>query len=144
MSYELKDRQLDGEKLMFKDSTIPDEVKSYQEPVDLDLLLEGVTISRLNEVFQEVMRKQYNKIDPVRSKFGKIEKEEVTVEDKLEYLNQYMISHKKFKFKDLLMNQKSRTQVVVTFLAILELMKIGSVRVVQENTFDDIIITSML
>ena len=142
MSYELKDRQLDGELLMFKEPTIPDEVKEHQEPVDLDVLLEGVTIGKLNAIFKDIMRRQNDKIDPVRSTFGKIEKEEVTVDDKLEYLNQYIVSHKKFSFRELLTKQKSKLQVVVTFLAILEMMKVGSVTVVQENTFDDIIITS--
>ena len=81
MSYELKDRQLDGERLMFKEETLPDEVKEYQEPVDLDELLDGLTLSRLNEVFQEIMKRQNYKIDPVRSTFGKIQKEEITVEE---------------------------------------------------------------
>ena len=30
MSYELKDRQMDGERLMFKEETVPSEVKEYQ------------------------------------------------------------------------------------------------------------------
>ena len=142
MSFELKDRQLDGERLMFKDPTIPDEVKAYQEPVDLDALLDGVTMSRLSAIFKDVMKKQHDKIDPVRSTFGKIEKEEVTVDDKLEYLKDYIVSHKKFSFRDILKNQKSKMQIVVTFLAILEMMKMGTIIVEQENTFDDIIITS--
>ena len=142
MSYELKDRQLDGERLMFKEATIPSEVKEYQEPVDLDELLDGITLKRLQEVFQDVMKKQYNKLDPVRSVFGKIEKEEVTVEEKMDYLTEYINTHKQFRFRDLLKKQSSKTQLVVTFLALLELMKTGLVYVEQENTFDDIIITA--
>lgn len=144
MSYELRDRQLDGERLMFKEPTLPDEVKKYQEPVDLDALLDGVTLTKLNQVFQDVMKKQYNKIDPVRSVFGKIEKEEVTVEDKMEYLDEYIRTHKKFSFRDLLQKQSSRIQIIVTFLAILEMMKMGTIQVEQENTFDDIEITSLV
>lgn len=144
MSYELKDRQLDGERLMFKDETLPDEVKEYQEPVNLDSLLDGLTLARLNEVFQEIMRRQNYKIDPVRSKFGKIEKEEITVEEKMEYLDTYITIHRKFSFSELLKTQKTKMQTVVTFLAILEMMKMGKISVVQENTFDDIIITSMV
>ena len=45
-----------------------------EEPVDLDDLLDGLTLSRLNEVFQEIMKRQNYKIDPVRSAFGKIQK----------------------------------------------------------------------
>lgn len=142
MSYELKDRQMEGERLMFKESTIPDEVKAYEEPVDLDALLDGITLGKLNSIFKDMMKKQQDKIDPVHSTFGKIEKEEVTVEDKMEYLNQYITSHKKFSFRDLLKKQRSKTQLVVTFLAILEMMKMGTIWVEQENTFDDIIITS--
>lgn len=144
MSYELKDRQMDGERLMFKTETLPSEVKEYQEPVDLDVLLDGITLSRLNEVFQDIMKRQFNKMDPVRSTFGKIEKEEITVEDKMSYLNEYVKTHKKFSFSELLKNQKTKMQTVVTFLAILELMKMGTISVEQENTFDDIIITSMV
>ena len=142
MSYELKDRQMDGALLMFKEPTIPDEVKEYEAPVDLDALLDGVTLAKLNDIFKEIMKRQVDKIDPVRSTFGKIEKEEITVEDKMEYLNKYITSHKKFSFRDLLTKQKSKTQLVVTFLAILEMMKMGTIWVEQENTFDDIIITS--
>lgn len=142
MSYELKDRQMDGERLLFKEATIPDEVKEYQEPVDLDVLLDGITLSKLQAVFQDVMKKQYNKLDPVRSAFGKIEKEEVTVEEKMDYLQEYVKSHSRFSFRELLQKQSSKTQIVVTFLAILELMKTGLVYVEQENTFDEIIITA--
>lgn len=144
MSYELRDRQMDGELVLYKDETLPDEVKEYQAPVDLDELLEGLSLAKLNDIFQEVMKRQNDKLDPVRSTFGKIEKEEVTVEEKMDYLNTYIASHKKFSFRDLLVKQKSKLQTVVTFLAILELMKIGSIRVEQEKFGDDMMITSML
>ena len=144
MSYELRDRQLDGERLMFKAETLPDEVKAYQEPVNLDELLEGLTLTKLNEVFQDILKRQNYKIDPVRSKFGKIEKEEITVEEKMDFLDDYITKHKKFSFSSLLKKQKTRMQTVVTFLAILEMMKMGKISVVQEHTFDDIMITSMV
>ena len=55
----------------------------------------------------------------------------------------FKVPHKKAKLvDDILKNQKSRMHLVVTFLAILEMMKMGTITVEQENTFDDIIITS--
>ncbi len=77
MSFELKDRQLDAGKLMFKSPTIPEEVKKYEEPVDLSELTKDVDLKKLNQIFQSVMKKQVDKIDPIRSKFGRIEKEEI-------------------------------------------------------------------
>jgi segregation and condensation protein A len=88
------------------------------------------------------MKRQNEKIDPVRSKFGKIEKEEVSLEDKLDFVESYAREHGTFSFKKLLEGQKSKMQIVVTFLAILELMKVGKIVIKQEETFADIIITS--
>ena len=79
---------------------------------------------------------QEDKIDPVRSKFGKLEKEEVTLVDKLEYVSEYIKNHKRFSFRELLTKQSSRTQIVVTFLAILQLMKEGAAFIEQEQPFD--------
>lgn len=144
MAYELKDRQSDADFMMFKQPTIPEEVQEYSEPVDLDKLLGDLTLSRLNEIFKDVMKRQDNKIDPVRSKFGKIEKEEVPLPMKMTYVEEYARSHKRFSFRQLLEEQKSKMHVVVTFLAILELMKTGVIRVAQEETFGEIMIDSLL
>lgn len=144
MAYELKDRQLDAEQILFKTSTIPQEVREFEEPVDLDTLLSGLTLSKLNAVFKEVMKRQDNKIDPVRSKFGKIEKEEVPLPVKLDYVENYARQHRRFSFRQLLEEQKSKMHVVVTFLAILELMKTGVIRVAQEETCGEIMIDSLV
>lgn len=143
MSYELKDRELESERVMYKTPTIPQEVMEYEQPVNLDELLEDLTIQKLNHIFKDVMKRQVDKIDPVRSKFGKIEKEEVTVSDKLVFVTDYAREHKKFSFRTLLTKQSSKTQIVVTFLALLQLMKEGVLYIEpQEQPFDDIRITS--
>ena len=123
MSYELKDRETDSEGI-------------------LDKLLGDLTLAKLNRIFKDVMRRQVDKVDPVRSKFGKIEKEEVTLTDKLGYVYEYAKEHRNFSFRSLLTKQSSKTQVVVTFLAILQMMKEGQISINQEQPFDDILITS--
>ena len=142
MSYELKDRMQDAAKAMYKEPTIPAEVEGYIEPVDLEKLLGDLTLQKLNEIFQSVMKRQNDKVDPIRSKFGKIEKEEVSLEDKLDFVEQYAMEHGTFSFKKMLEGQKSKMQIVVTFLAVLELMKTGKIVIRQDATFADIIITS--
>lgn len=143
MSYELKDREIESERVMYKTPTIPQEVMEYEQPVNLDELLGDLTLQKLNHIFKDVMKRQVDKIDPVRSKFGKIEKEEVTVSDKLAFVTDYAREHKKFSFRTLLTKQSSKTQIVVTFLALLQLMKEGVLYIEpQEQPFDDIRITS--
>ena len=107
MSYELKDRELESERVMYKTPTIPREVMEYEQPVNLDELLGNLTLQKLNHIFKDVMKRQVDKIDPVRSKFGKIEKEEVTVSDKLVFVTDYAREHKKFSFRTLLTKQST-------------------------------------
>ena len=141
ISYELRDRQVDAQRVLFKLPTIPKEVLEYEEPVDLKELISDLTLSRLNMIFKSIMKKQVDKIDPVRSKFGKIEKEEVSLEEKMTYVEEYAKQHRAFSFRALLMAQSSKMEVIVTFLAILELMKVGKIGISQEFIFDDIQIT---
>ena len=144
MAYELKDRQVDAQRVMFKKPTIPEEVLAYEEPLNVEELVSDITLAKLNEIFKSIMRKQQDKIDPLRSKFGKIEKEEVSLEEKTEYLENYATTHKHFSFRSLLEVQSSKVEVIVTFLAILELMKTGKILISQEHIFDDIQIDSKI
>ena len=140
---ELRDMQLYAGKSLYKEPTIPDDVSKYQQPVDLDELLKDVDLSKLNDIFQMVLKRQVDKIDPVRSKFGKIEMEEVSLPDKIEYVSTTIKKRKKCSFKQLLKQSKSKVEVIVSFLAILELIKIGEIEVHQDNTFGDIYIDSI-
>lgn len=142
MAYELRDREGVGSKILYKEVTLPEEVLEYKAPIDLDSILDGVTVDRLNSVFQEVVRRIHDTVDPIRSTFGTIEKEEVTLDDKMGFVHTFASENKKFSFRKLLETQKSKMHLVVTFLAILEMMKTGEIEVLQENTFDDILITS--
>ena len=99
-------------------------------------------LGKLQELFKMVMRRQEDKIDPVRSTFGQIEKDEVDMDAKTAYIEQYIHTHKTFSFRELLEKQRSKMEIIVTFLVMLEMMKVGRISIVQENTFDDIIITS--
>lgn len=142
MSLELRDREIDADKAMYKKPTIPEEVSKYEPPVDIDKLLGDVTLKQLNDIFNSVIKKQEDKVDPIRSKFGNIEREEVNLTDKMEYIKDYARTYKTFSFKKLLLSQKTKMHIVVSFLAILELIKLGDIVIRQDGTFEDIIVTS--
>lgn len=140
-SYELKDRQVDAGRMVFKEPSIPEEIQDFKEDVPIEDLLSDVTLAKLQGIFNSVMKKQVDKIDPIRSKFGEIEKEEISLEDHIVFLDSYAKEHKTFSFRKLLENASGKTYVIVTFLGILEMMKMGKLTIVQENIFDDILIT---
>ena len=104
----------------------------------------GVDLNRLYEVFQEALLRQERRIDPIRAKFGNIKREEVSVDDRIDDLRKFARTRKRFSFRSLLQGAKSRTELVVTFLAILEMMKAGNIVVSQEESFGEIEIESRL
>ena len=143
MSLELKDMEVDADKVFYKAPTIPREVERYEEPVDLDQLLDGLTLSKLQKIFESVMKRREDKIDPVRSTFGTIKKEPVSLEEKIGAVLEYAERHRRFSFRGMLSRQRDKTEIVVTFLALLELMKMGRIHLTQEHLFDDMMIEAL-
>ena len=58
------------------------------------------------------------------------------------YIGAYIQNHKKLSFRELLEKQHSKAEVIVTFLLVLEFIKIGRISIIQNHTFDDIEITA--
>ncbi len=144
IAYELRDKQVDADHVLFKNPTIPDEVRCYEEPVDVCELMSGISLNRLNNIFQAVLRREKGRIDPIRSKFGQIKQEEVSMDDKMLFLKGFAASHRTFSFRQLLEDQSTKTEIIVTFLCILEMIRFGQIKIVQEHIFDDIKIESQL
>lgn len=140
-SFELKDLQVDAAKHIYKGATIPKEIRDFKEEVDVSELLSDITLGKLQQIFHSVMKRQINKIDPIRSNFGQIKKEAVSLEDRIIYIEEYAMLHEKFSFRSMLEEKSDKTTIIVTFLGILELMKVGKLKVVQEEIFEDIFIT---
>ena len=142
MSFELRDRQVDAEKNYFREMNLPEEVLAYRQPIDYEELVGDMNLNKLHEIFKSMMRRQVDKIDPIRSQYGNIEKDEVDMDAKTVYIEDYVKKHKTFSFRKLLERQHSKMEVIVTFLVILEMMKVGKICIAQEDIFADILITS--
>lgn len=137
-SMELKDMAFDADKVFYKESKLPPEILNYKETVKVSDLLNDVTLKQLNDIFDNVMKRREDKIDPVRSKFGKIEKEEVSLTKKMNFVQNYGLLKRHFSFRELLETGTDKMNVIVTFLCILELMKMGRMSISQKDIFEDI------
>ena len=91
-------------------------------------------------IFRETLKRREDKVDPIRSTFGNIEKEEIDLDAKTEYIKQYIWREKRVGFRQLLEQSESKMEIIVTFLVVLELVKIGLVEIGQEKLFEDILI----
>lgn len=142
MAGELRERQNQAGQYFYREEDIPPEVASYIQPVNLEELIGDLTLSKLDEIFRSVLRRSADKMDPVRSGFGEIEMEEVSLEERISDVEETLKRERRTSFRKLLEGKRRRgkMQVIVTFLAVLELMKIGKLTVRQEGTFGEIYI----
>lgn len=144
MSFELRDRQVDAARNMYRKQNLPEQVAAYRPPIDYEELIGEMNLNKLHEIFKSIVKKQENKIDPIRSQYGNIEKDEIDMDVKTLYVEAYAREHKNFSFRGLLEKQNSKMEIIVTFLIILELMKVGKIHISQETIFGDIMIRSAI
>ena len=143
MAQELLEMEEGAGRHLYREPAVPEEVARYEPPVDLDELLAGLTLAKLKTVFESVMKRREDKIDPIRSRFGTIRKEPVSLEARVGWVMNYARGHRKFSFRQLLERQGDKVEIVVTFLAVLELMKMGKIYLTQEELFDDMNIETL-
>ena len=142
-SLELKDMNLDAGKNYYKPATIPKEVLEYKEEIDPAEVIGDVTLAKLNEIFTQMMKRTVDRVDHVRRHFIKINKDEVRIDDKMDDIRASIRGLKGINFKTLLEIQATKINIIVTFMAILELMKVGDITIRQDELFGDIIIDSL-
>lgn len=140
---DLKDMYMNASRALYKPTTMPKGLKYEAPPVDLDELCKDVNLAKLHTIFMSVIRKQEDKIDPIRSKYGKIEQEEINLEDKIGELENYIQTQKHMSFRKLLSKRRTKLNIIMTFLAVLELMKRGRIRIYQDALFDDIMVQAV-
>ena len=109
-------------------------------PLNYEELIGDRTAQSLKNVFAEVLRRKKSRVDPIRSGFGKIHREEISVSDKTLFIRAYLASHPHADFREMLEREDSKEEIIVTFLVILELMKNQMIRITQEETFGKIAI----
>jgi segregation and condensation protein A len=125
-----------GAGIMFsKKPEIIEESKESANEIDF---LQNITMIDLYNLYNNLIQKYINKMNTHNVINKKILMDEYKIEDKMEELKQNLASHGRVHFTNLIYGYSSKSEVIVTFLALLELIKIRSVRVIQESNFKDI------
>ncbi len=109
----------------FKD--LEEQIHTYEqdEPLDADLfdllqafhkVLKAATRENVHEVFEQI----------------------ITIEEKIDRIRNILSTRREFYFSELLTEEVGRNELIVSFLAILEVAKQKVVKIYQDNQFDEI------
>ncbi|HEX8296083.1 MAG TPA: segregation/condensation protein A [Chthoniobacteraceae bacterium] len=96
--------------------------------------LGDVSVFDLINAFNKVLKRIGDKSENLREIF----EENYTVSDKIDLIMKMTSSGVALKFSELFANVASRTEIVVTFLALLELIRLKQLAAVQEEVFGEI------
>ena len=98
------------------------------------LLISEVSIFDLISAFQKVLKKIEGKREDLREIF----EENFSVSDKIDFIIRAVGGEKSVAFSELFASAASRTEIAVTFLALLELIRMKQLRVFQDAPFAEI------
>ena len=109
-------------------------------PICLEDILEGVTRQQLDETYTALMRRAEVKPNKAKAVAKAVYIETFKIEEKMEYIQNLLKINKSIAFKHMFRRNSTRTEIVVTFMAMLELVKNACIRAEQEETFGEIMI----
>ena len=127
----LKERYSIYEKSLYKNTDFADAI------IDSFKLPDELPIELLVEKFQNILIK---KKDITKPEYRRVFRDNVTVNEKMGEILDYLSSKERIYFDDLLACYEDKLNVIVTFLALLELIKQKDVIAVQTGSFNEILI----
>ncbi len=123
------------------DSKLREEILGAEEEKDISDILNGADGDMLYRAFIDVMRRRELKVDKVRSGFDTVVKDPFTIEDKQKHIKNCLNVKERIEFTELFGKNYTKSEMITTFLALLELIRENYVETVQENIFGKIFIT---
>ncbi|MBA3060805.1 MAG: segregation/condensation protein A [Nitrospirae bacterium] len=115
---------------IFHREPIKDE-EAEAESTEPELYLFDVNLFDLLGAFKKIL-------DTASPEIVRITREALTVKDKISHIMEMLENNDTIRFEDLFKEDRSRVQIVVTFVALLELIRLGLARAYQENDFGNI------
>ena len=112
-----------------------------EETEKVKIIVKDMVLEKLLDAFANLLAKQ-----SLRQKQApppkKIVKDRFTVAEKIVSIRDYAREHKRFEFEDLFLSDMTKSEMINIFLALLDLLKLQTIRVEQAGIFDQIHIIS--
>ncbi|KIL38093.1 segregation and condensation protein A [Gordoniibacillus kamchatkensis] len=128
----LREKELDRSLIYTRE---PEDLTPFQPTVPQNPV-EGLDIADLLLAFRRTLRKMVT-----RNAVAKIQRDEISVKDRMKQVVELLDQRGgKLLFSKLLDGEQTKDDIIVTFLALLELMKVKQIECYQHRLFDDIVI----
>jgi segregation and condensation protein A len=106
-------------------------------PPELGTLLKNITLYDLLKAFKNVL------MDKPKEVVHEIKKIPVTIEDQINYISSRVEKEKKLSFIVLVSGMEEKIKIVVTLIALLEMIKMGKLGLKESANFNDFVIYNL-
>lgn len=131
MSEELSFYESNQRKVSFRGNFSEDPKES---PPEYDILLKNVNVFDLAKVFKSVLESIKKEV------FHEIKKVPVSIEDQMNFVLAKLEEHKELHFLSIVDDIREKIRLVVTFIALLELTKMGKIGIRESSEFNDFVL----
>jgi|CXWL01.1.fsa_nt_gi segregation and condensation protein A len=100
--------------------------------------LDGITLDLLREMVEEALTRVPEEAPPPI-----IRPHRITVREKIVYIREQLMERGQLSFRALMLECGSRMEIIVSFMAVLELMKSRTLDAVQDASFADIVLVKV-
>lgn len=111
---------------------------------DAKELLKDITMIDLYNMYIELIEIYKNKMNESFNIEERVQVEVFKIEDKMDYLKGFLIENRNTTFTNIIKKSRNKTEIIVTFLALLELIKLKDVKVVQHGNFGEIYLEGVI
>lgn len=131
-----REKYINSGDIYTKKPEIIEEVKQDKKDEDM---LKNITLIDLYNIYNKLIDSFFKKQNKENIIQRKIYIDKYKVEDKMEELLSNIEIKNIIKFRDIINESECKLEVVVTFLALLELIKLRMIKVYQDENFNDIL-----
>ena len=131
-----KERHINSEEIYSKKPEIIEDEKS---PKSNDDIFKNLTLIDLYNIYNNILETYHNKQNNINLVQRKIYTDKYKVEDKMKELLDRFNNANVIEFRSIIKESESKLETVVTFLALLELIKLRVIIAYQEGNFKEIL-----
>ena len=131
MAEEFSDYESEQRKISFRGNN---EADPKESPADLNILLKNVTIYDLAKAFKKI-------IDGIKTEVvHEIRKINISIDEQISFILNKLEENSELHFLSLVYEMHEKIRIVITFIALLELVKAGKIGIKESNNFNDFVV----
>lgn len=97
-----------------------------------------IDLFKLSKIFTELVKRKERRTDKIRAGYGEMPRDKFSVTDKVSFISHALKNGQRLNLFTLFDDCRSKNEMVVTFLAVLEMVRRGLIHAAQSQTFGDV------